>query len=116
MTPPTRGWKPLIPVALLTFGLAACSQDGSSPLQPDDSGSLGTSARGKDGSGSDSKPVLDPAGVIVATNSALAFADVTAEFERLLERHPDRRRESARDGFRPQQNDVDALIGHAVVA
>ena len=75
MTPPTRGWKPLIPVALLTFGLAACSQDGSSPLQPDDSGSLGTSARGKDGSGSDSKPVLDPAGVIVATNSALAFAD-----------------------------------------
>ena len=48
--------------------------------------------------------------------SALAFADVTAEFERLLERHPDRRREAARDGFRPQQDDVDALIGHAVVA
>ena len=48
--------------------------------------------------------------------SALAFADVTAEFERLLERHPDRRREAARDGFRPEQHDIDALIGHAVMA
>ena len=48
--------------------------------------------------------------------SALAFADVAAEFERLLERHPDRRRETARDGFRPQQHDVDALIGHPVMA
>jgi hypothetical protein len=58
---------------MLAFGLAACSQDGSTPLQPDDSGSLGASARGK--GGSDAKPVLDPAAVIVSTNSALAFAD-----------------------------------------
>jgi hypothetical protein len=48
--------------------------------------------------------------------SALALANVAAEFERLLERHPDRRREAASDGFRPEQHDIDALIGHAVMA
>src|SRR5687768_16157352 len=34
--------------------------------------------------------------------SALALADVTAQFERLLERHPYRRREAARHGLRPE--------------
>ena len=46
--------------------------------------------------------------------SSLAFADVTAEFERLLERHPCRRGETARHSFRPEQHYVDALVEHSV--
>ncbi len=74
MTLPTRGWTRLIATVALAFGLAACSQDGSTPVQPSDSGKLGLS--GKRGGGDTSgAQVLDPAAVIVSTNAALAAED-----------------------------------------
>lgn len=75
MTFPTHGWKRLIGSAVLTFGLAACSQDSSTLLQPTDEGGLGLSARGGGKGGSSGSQILDPAAVIESTNAALAVAD-----------------------------------------
>ncbi|HET6361543.1 MAG TPA: hypothetical protein VFH11_05745 [Gemmatimonadota bacterium] len=70
----TNRWKTLAVVTVLAFGLGGCSQDGSIPVQPDDSGSLGPAAgKGKGESGG--SQVLDPAAVIVSTNAALAAED-----------------------------------------
>ena len=46
----------------------------------------------------------------------LALADMGVELGRLLEGHPHRRREALLDRRGPQHQDVDARIGHAVVA
>ena len=48
--------------------------------------------------------------------AAFALADMAAEFERLLESHPDRRGKAARRGGRPEDEDIDALVGDAVRA
>src|SRR5690606_32397538 len=45
-----------------------------------------------------------------------ALADMAAEFARLLERHPHRRGEAPRDRLRPEEDDVHARIGLAIVA
>ena len=59
--------------------------------------------------------LCEPAGVDHDA-SRLALADVAAQFGRLFEGHPDRRGEAARDRLGPQQDDVHAAIGLAVVA
>lgn len=44
MTSTAHGWRRLAATSVLAFGLAACSQDGSTPLQPSDDGGLGLSS------------------------------------------------------------------------
>ena len=65
MTRTAHGWRRLAATTVFAFGLAACSQDGSTPLQPTDDGSLGLSAKGGGNGGSSSEArTLDPAAVI----------------------------------------------------
>lgn len=44
MTRPIRGWTRIVLAGALAIGIAACSQDVSTPLEPADSGSLGMSS------------------------------------------------------------------------
>ena len=71
MTRSFRSIPAVLAAAMLAFGIAACSQDATTPLQPTDSGGLQTS-------GKPTKPTtgtLDPASVIESTNATLASED-----------------------------------------